>query len=745
LKPNKTQVKVKTIATLRTLLLSSILISTAVFPQPPMAKLTSEKAGFVPGRLSASQDLEIIRKRIVDDLLAPAVDGDEIQKIITTIQADGSWPGINYKDVSRTGFEHSRHLENMFDLARAYKKAGSPYHGKEEAKKTLSSAMDFWIRNDFICENWWWNEMGTPNWFVNTMLIMDTDLTEDQKNYGAKIAYRANMQSTGFRPGGDQIVVAGMLAKQALFTRNDDTLNRVIEHMKSEVAVTTGRGLKPDMSFHHRTDNVISTLTYGSGFANSFSYWTVKTAGTKYALPEGQLKLFIDYYVDGISKSMAFAKYRDIGAMNRDMTRKGAISVAGTEIPENILMSSSYRKDELNQIIRVRKNEAKPNFTWNRYYWHSHYLTHQRPDWHSSVRMHSSRASNMEQPHNEEGIQMHHFGDGSNFIQRTGKEYFDIFPVWDWQKIPGTTIMQKPQMHHFRDVAKKGLSDFSGGASDGRYSALGFDLTSVHDPLKAKKAWFYFDNEYVCLGAGITTTSNLPVVTTLNQSLLNGNVIVKLNKQQQTLQKGKHTLTSVSWILHDSVGYLFRNPSSVQLNNTTATGSWRAINHHTWATDDPVNLDVFLAWLDHGNAKNASYEYIVVPNVSASSFDAYSKKLPVTIIANTPELQAVRNQPLGITQAVFYSPGKVALGDGITLSVENPCIVMVKMNGKKISKVSVVDPTHKLSSLKLTVNTKLEGSGENWSIAQQGNKESVINVQLPTAGYAGQTVVMEMK
>ena len=178
--------------------------------------------------------------------------------------------------------------------------------------------MDFWIKNDFICDNWWWNEMGAPNWFVNTMLIMDDELTDYQRNYGSKIAYRANMQSTGFRPGGDQIVVAGMLGKQALLNRNDDTLRRVIEHMKSEVAVTTGRGLKPDMSFHHRTDNVISTLTYGSGFANSFSYWMVKTAGTKYALPEDQLQLFTDYYLDGVSKSMAFGKYRDLGANNRE-------------------------------------------------------------------------------------------------------------------------------------------------------------------------------------------------------------------------------------------------------------------------------------------------------------------------------------------------------------------------------------------------------------------------------------------
>ena len=716
-----------------------------VAAQPPMAKLTSEKAGFVPARSSASQDLETIRKRIVDDLMEPPVNAEEIQKLITTIQADGTWPGINYKDVSRTGFEHSRHLANMSDLARAYKKAGSRYKGNEEVKKTFSSAMDFWIKNDFICENWWWNEMGTPNSFINTMLVMDEDLSENQKIYGSKIAYRANMQSTGFRPGGDQIVVAGMLGKQALFNRNDDTLNRVIEHMKSEVAVTTGRGLKPDMSFHHRTDNVISTLSYGSGFANSFAYWMVKTAGTKYALPEEQLKLFTDYYLDGISKSMAFGKYEDIAAMNRDMTRRGAISLGGTEVPQNLLLSSDYRADELKEVIRVRKGEATPKYTWNRYYWHSHYLTHQRPTWHSSVRMHSSRANNMEQPHNEEGLQMHHFGDGSNFIQRSGKEYMDIFPVWDWQKIPGTTIMQKPQMHHFRDVAKKGRSDFAGAASDGKYSVLGFDFTSVHDSLKAKKAWFYFDNEYVCLGTGITTTTTLPVVTTLNQSLLKGNVVVKSNNRQQTMQKGKHALTNVSWLLHDSVGYILPGGSDVQLNNATATGSWRAINHHTWATDEPVNLDVFLAYLNHGNARNAQYQYIVVPNVSPTSIDAYSKKPSVRIISNSPQLQAVHNPSLGMTQAVFYAPGSVEIVSGVTLSVSEPCIVMTTTKGKSITKIAVAETTHKLTSLKLTVNSKLQGTGDNFSIASEGTNKTTITVQLPREGYAGQTVVMEFK
>src|SRR5438105_4259830 len=76
----------------------------------------------------STQDLEILRKRIVDDLLAPAINVSEVKRIVQTIKPDGSWPGINYKDTTKTGFEHRIHLENMLELARAYKKPGSEFY-----------------------------------------------------------------------------------------------------------------------------------------------------------------------------------------------------------------------------------------------------------------------------------------------------------------------------------------------------------------------------------------------------------------------------------------------------------------------------------------------------------------------------------------------------------------------------------------------------------------------------------------
>lgn len=502
----------------------------------------------------AGPDLEIIRMRIIQDLLAAPVDEVEIMDLIKSIKPEGSWADIDYKDVSRTGFEHARHLDNMFQLSRAYRKADSQWYQHPEVKQAALSALDFWLEHDFICDNWWWNEMGTPGRMINTLLVLDSDLNEEQMREGLRIAGRANLEASGARPGGDLIQIAAMLGKQALFRRDETVLQKVVSVMADEINITTGRGLKPDMSFHHRVDNVICTLSYGLGYADAFSYWAVKIAGTKYKLPDEATRLLTDYFLDGICKSMVYGKYPDPGAKNRDLSRKGILRAAGPELAENLLRISDYRKAELTDITRIRKGEATPKLTWNRFFWHSEYFTHQRPDYFASVRMHSSRNHTAEQPHNEEGLKMHHLGDGSNFISITGKEYFDIFPVWDWQKIPGTTAVQKPVHPHWKEIAKKGLTDFVGGVTDGKYGAVAMDFKSSHDPLKARKAWFFFEDEYVCLGSSITSEAETPVVTTLNQCLLNSDVAVQSKKNRLILQKGKHELHNVNWIIHGGVG-----------------------------------------------------------------------------------------------------------------------------------------------------------------------------------------------
>lgn len=675
---------------------------------------------------SRAQDLQTIKKRVTGDLLEPAVNREAIARLIRSIRPDGTWPGIDYKDTSRIGFQHKDHLENMLTLARAYKKTGSSFFGNPAVKKTFSAALDFWLANDFRCENWWWNEMGTPGLMINTLLVMDSSLTEKQRVEGLRIARRANLETFGARPGGDLMPIAGMLGKQALFTNSPDTLQRVIRVMASEIKISTERGLKPDMSFHHRTDNVISTLTYGSNFASSFAYWAATIRGTQFSFPEASMKLLVDYFLDGICQSLVYATYPDPGAMNRDISRRNALRKEGIGLPQNLLAATDYRARELETIIRVRKGEIKYNRIRDRYFWYSHYYTHQRLNYYASARMHSARANNMEQPHNEEGIKNHHYGDGSLFISRTGHEYFNIFPVWDWQKIPGATILQKTDVPHWRQLAKKGRTDFSGGVSDGVYGVAAFDFASVHDPLKAHKAWFFFDKEIVCLGAGIRADTALPVLTTLNQCLLNNQVTVGADNKTSTLKTGKRVLPAVSWVCHDSVAYIFPQPANINISNGEATGNWRQINHQASATTETVKENVFALWLDHGvQPQNAGYAWIVVPGTDAASAAAYSKKTPVKILVNTPELQAVQQTDLQRTGVVFYKAGSVKINARLTLTASAPCIIIVKANGAAVSAIAVTDPAQKLSSLQLKVN------------------ERTVDVPLPRGAEAGSTVIIQ--
>lgn len=695
-------------------------------------------------KLLAVDDLEVIRNRVIGDLLEPGVNEAEVRSMVATMRPNGSWPTINYEDVSRTGFQHVRHLHNVLDLGRAYRKPGSPLYHNEDVKKAAFVALDFWLAHDFISDNWWWNEMGTPNWMINILLVLDTDLTDRQRLGGLKIAGRANLEAFGARPGGDLIQIAGMLGKQALFRRDETTLERVVNVMANEITVTTGRGLQPDMSFHHRVDNVISTLSYGLGYASAFSYWAVKIRGTKFTFPETAVRLLIDYYLDGICKSMVYGKFPDPGAKNRDLSRKGNLRAAGIELPENLLKASAYRHDELQQIVGIRKGQIKSGRSFDRFFWQSEYFTHQRPGYFASVRMHSSRNHTVEEPHNEEGLKNHHLGDGSNFISLTGQEYFDIFPVWDWQKIPGTTAVQNPALPHWREIAKKGLTDFVGGVSDGQYGAAAFDFASPHDPLRARKAWFFFDDEFLCLGTAITSEADYPVYTTLNQCHLTSPVRVKTRKSEITLESGTHELAHVSWILQGGVGYLFPKARAASVRNEVATGTWREINHQAASSAGPVSASVFALWLDHGvKPLGGEYAYIVVPDATPSVLDEYVKDSPLEILSNTPAVQAVFHRKLNRIEMVFYEPGGIKVNGLLELHAESPCMAMVKLNGESIEALAVSDPSRKLSHVRLTTTALVDGSGPGWkSTWDKKEKISIIDVDLPVEGYAGKSVVI---
>lgn len=695
---------------------------------------------------SMHSDIEKLRKRFAMQLLDAPVSDERIKTLVETLQPDGRWPGIDYVDTTRTAFQHERHLSNMLALSIAYKKKGSPYKGNKQVRKAVHQALAFWLENDFICENWWWNQIGTPNTMVSMLLILDRDLSQEESDRMLKIAERGNMNASGARPSGDRIKIAGLQAKAALFKRDAQEVAMLMKIIEGEIKFSTGRGMQHDFSFHHRTDWVNNTLSYGSGYAGAFIEWASNVADTEFRFSEQTVRLLIDYYIDGICKQMVYGRISDPGILNRDIARPGEEKVWSPSAPEKLRTLTNYRQAELDNIICLRKGDSSCEpVSFAKFFWRTDHFVFQRPNFYTSVRMYSTRNANMEMPYNGEGLMNHFRGDGTNYLSIRGDEYKRLTPVYDWMKIPGATIVQLDKMPGESEIQKWGLTDYVGAVTDGMYGAVGFDFKSPHTGLAAKKAWFFFDKAYVCLGTNISSRMKNPVLTTVNQCLLNGEVTVSDADGIHLQEQGTRTKKEVRWVVHDKVGYYFLQKENVVLSNQRMEGSWKIANRQTTVPADIVRQDVFTLSIDHGQSPdNGGYAYMVIPSVDSRSVENRVEEEGAVVLANSSELQAVRHDGLNMAYAVFYKGGTLRINDKIAVEIESPGMLMMKYNDSgEIQMLAVSDPTHFMKKLHLSVNQKIDWAAQE-GIQTEWDKEKAftrIVVDLPQDEYAGKSVI----
>lgn len=708
-----------------------------------------------------ADDFELIKGRVVDQLKRSGVNNESIAGIIEIMNEDGSFQGIKYDDLSReAGFPHGRHTSNLVSLARAYNTGSSDYYQSENIKNLIVKGLEFWVKHDFVGDNWHDNQITTPTNLANLMLLIGDKLPADLVTKAQPMIRRATMVEVpgvfyGARPGGDRISIAGIVAKNFLFLNEKEAFDDVIQIIAGEIKFTTGeRGMQHDFSFHHRVDRVNNTTSYGYGkYANTFGEWSSYVAGTKYQFPTDRINKLVDYYLDGIYMHMVYGVSVDVASHDRSIANHRTSTPAGTLEIERLLQSTDYRSDELKDIMKLRKGEKANIRSFAKFFWQTEHFAFQRPHFYTSIRMHSTRNATYEEPYNGPGTTTHHRADGANYLSLTGHEYDGIWPVYDWQKISGATIMQKPKHHVDRGyggnipVQLEGLSDYVGGVDDGLYGAVAYDFKSPHDLLEAKKSWFFFDKEYVCLGAGIRSNPNLPAYTTINQVHLKGDVTVSQGGTANVITRGSRNLENVKWVHHNGVGYIMPQPSTVNLSNNAQQGRWSDISATKTASRELVTQDVFLLGIDHGNRpRSASYQYIVVPGVTPEEMAKTSaNNRNIRILSNTPDLQGVIHNGLGICQLAFYKAGEVEVSEGYWVKMDSQGMAMLKMNGNRIKELSVSDPSRKLTRITLTVTGIYTTKGDNFITLPDNTRNStLIIVDLPTDVYAGSSRTIEL-
>jgi chondroitin AC lyase len=351
----------------------------------------------------------------------------------------------------------------------------------------------------------------------------------------------------------------------------------------------------------------------------------------------------------------------------------------------------------------------------------------------------------MEMPYNGPGKPTHHRADGTNYLVLKGNEYLNIWPVYDWQKISGTTVLQKPTLHGPEEIQKKGLTNFVGAVTDNMYGAVVFDFKSPHDMVEAKKSWFFFDEEYVCLGTNIQSDSKLPVATTVNQVLLKGDVTVLQDGVKNVFPSGNRVADKVKWVYHDRVAYIFPEAAKVFVSNQQETGSWASITDQKNISKDPVNEQVFKLWFDHGKSpNNANYQYIVVPDIAADQvMESGQNNRGIKILSNNDTIQAVHHTKLNMVQATFYRSGDLTVAPGFKLKMDSQGMAMVKLQGDRIKELTLSDPSRQLSRISMTVSGIYTEKRDGLiCIPNAALKNTLMIVDVPQGVYAGKSVTV---
>jgi chondroitin AC lyase len=694
------------------------------------------------GASALATDLQTVSQRVIAQDLSSIASATTIEGYESSLQSNGSWSDINYADTSATNWSPDTHVTRLLAMAQAYSSSSSSLYDNATLKADILKAYDYWIATNPQSSNWWYNQIGSLQPLGSTMVLMQSSLSSSELTSGESFLGRAVPSSN---TGQNRVDLSIVQIDQGIVEASPTIVSSAFSSIGSTIAIIPAAGIQTDNSYQFHGPQLY-VGGYGELFAADALNEASIAAGTSYAITSAQEQLMVNYLLDGVQWFVR-GQALDLTSSGRGDSRAG-ISTAGTSYVSAInsaLALGTYRQSELQSFLARQKSaqssgvfDPAQSLSGNRNFFDSDIMVQQRPAYYSSVKVSSTRTSQTESG-NGEGLTNLYMSDGVNQIMVTGQEYNNIEPVWNWRRLPGTTVEQDTRsLKPTSDWGVLGTSTFAGGVSDGTYGAEAFNYNRYD--VAAKKSWFMFDNEEVALGAAINAPkATYEVDTTINQCLLQSAVTYETTASSTpvTMNTGTVTPAGLKWVIQNGVGYLFASPvSNATIQAISQTGSWQEINSTQSAT--PVTKNVFTLYIDHGTAvNNASYSYIVVPGMTAASMDAYAAANPIQIIRNDANVQAVRQSSLGVTQAAFYAADSFSIATGQTVAASTPSTVMLEQQPDSL-KISASTPAAKQITLQLTLTgVHISSSGSTWLDAMG---TGIASLNLPGGSLAGSTV-----
>lgn len=624
--------------------------------------LSSLKIRFLPlnrkkATLSEKQekDFKLIENRVRNRILQKKVRDKDIEKILNESLPDGTFSGVDYKNVNRSAWKAAGHLYYVELLCRGWNSKQSAYYRSEKLKIIIQKSAEWWCKKQPRSSNFWWNDMEIPRLATRILFIAPELFPENSHLYTGLLQICHNAVLNDHYTYANKVFIAENIFLRSIVEKDFDRMIEVADIIKSEIKESNYPekarsdwhfgGIRPDRSFQFHGPQ-LQFGNYGLQFLEKITYWGTILRGTQLEFNLDQIKLMRELAVDGYGWCL----------WNGSMD----LLAVGRQLGLNSGRSNGLRAR--NAIVNLRTLDSAKNAYDNvlagkivgaKYFFNSAYLVYRRPDWFISLRMNSKRVRPVEDDVNGDNALGRYFSDGTIQLLRTGKEYENITGCWDWTRLPGTTLPATPVLGP-EECKKRGLkvynysqrlrysfglparmrgeTDFVEGTVNDHQAVAVY--TQKLDGVSAKKAYFFDEKAVYLLGCSINSTSPYSVATTVNVCRRNG-----------LIEKGD------SWVWHDGIGY---KGESLRVSTGIRTGDWGVVSGGI-TSPAPFSAELFAIGIEHGiRPENASYKVVILPGATPEQTKDFQPK----ILLNNNEIQAVKFSD-GNIGAVFHTSGKL--------------------------------------------------------------------------------------
>ncbi|HDD6317079.1 TPA: polysaccharide lyase 8 family protein [Staphylococcus aureus] len=686
----------------------------------------------------------------------------EAEKLLKEMktESDRKYLWENSKDLDTKSADMTRTYRNIEKIAEAMKHKDTKLK-TDENKKKVKDALDWLHENAYGKEpdkkvkeltenfkitdsskkkalNWWDYEIGTPRALTNTLILLNGDISSDEKKkYTAPIKTFApdsdKILSSVGKPeqakGGNLVDISKVKLLESIIEEDKDMMknsidsfNKVFTYVQDSATDKERNGFYKDGSYIDHKD-VPYTGAYGVVLLEGISQMmpmiketpfndkTQNNTTLKSWIDDGFLPLIYKGEMMDLSRGRAISRENETSHSASATVMKSLLRLSDAMdestkakykqiVKTSVKSDSSYKQnDYLSSYSDISKmksliedstistngltQQLKIYNDMDRVTYHNKEL-----DFAFGLSMTSKNVARYESI-NGENLKGWHTGAGMSYLYNSDvKHYRDNFwATADMNRLPGTTTL-----NDMPSTNTKNDNSFVGGTKfDEQHASIGMDFENQDKTLTAKKSYFILNDKIVFLGTGIKSTgSSENPITTIENRKANEYKLYKDDIENTTSNDNTQETHSVFLESSDTkknIGYHFLDKPKISVKKETHIGKWKDINNSQSNTQK--NDDYYEVTQTH-NTSDSKYAYVLYPGLTKSDFK--SKNNIVNIIKQDEDFHVIKDND-GIFAGVNYSDSTKTFDiNGTKVEVKAKGMFVIKKKDDKTYECSFYNP-----------------------------------------------------